>query len=668
MLKKQLFSLFFLFGSLCILTPVSAKENAAIKKMLENRYTSESEYSTPTVEYNDEIDCYEIRRSSFDNGFIIYKALADAQGNEIIPLGKYDIIYTFYLKEHPFCLVGLNNNKGLFHVGKKKEILPPIYDDINFNNFNKEPIPGYNNNHPLFFVRNHGKKGLFSLDEMDFIIPLEYDNVQYKSNYIYYVTKDGKQSVFDLTKKKELMPFIYTSISYDPDSPDIINVKKDGKTGLYSIRDQKELLAPKYDEISRSYHTKNFLNIENNGKTGLIDTNYNEVVPPLYDYLIPNDSVVIVVKDAVYEDFKFKKNGKWGAYNIKTGKLIIEPKYDFIHHFVWEGIIRCAMGVNPESAYPQKLPEGTWGAVDMDGNTVIDFIYESISYFDKGVAQVKKDGVVTLLQNPLTSTSLAFGGSGVKQTAIDTEIPSTNTSREETFVFIIANEDYKDWNSDYAIHDGDTFKKYCEKRLGVPEKNIRYMKDATYGTLQGMLTRCEDIADVYDGDASFIIYFAGIGYNDASSDEYYLLPVDVSLSNVKATGLGVKDMFTKLGKVPARELILLTDAPFQGVDRSGTPLAEHRGVAMKAKSVEVLDNAAWLSAPVDSSEKSIDSDSTHGVFTLHLLKTLKDNPKITLGNLGNELSSRIRKSSVAKEGNVAKPQIVISESISQNNL
>lgn len=66
------------------------------------------------------------------------------------------------------------------------------------------------------------------------------------------------------------------------------------------------------------------------------------------------------------------------------------------------------------------------------------------------------------------------------QSDVDTRIAVNDTKDYNTFVLIISNENYKyEQTVPFALNDGETFKLYCEKTLGIPEKNIRYSSDAT---------------------------------------------------------------------------------------------------------------------------------------------------------------------------------------------
>ena len=64
---------------------------------------------------------------------------------------------------------------------------------------------------------------------------------------------------------------------------------------------------------------------------------------------------------------------------------------------------------------------------------------------------------------------------------IDKEIPSGGRANNNTYCVIVANENYSDVpNVEFANRDGEIFKMYCQKTLGIPEKHIKTF----YGTTQ----------------------------------------------------------------------------------------------------------------------------------------------------------------------------------------
>lgn len=95
---------------------------------------------------------------------------------------------------------------------------------------------------------------------------------------------------------------------------------------------------------------------------------------------------------------------------------------------------------------------------------------------------------------------------------VDTNIPSSGIVNDKTFAVIVANEKYQSVTEvDCAENDGNMFREYCHKTLGVPEKNIHFVPNATLVNMWAQVDWLESIAKAYDGDASLIFYYAGHG-------------------------------------------------------------------------------------------------------------------------------------------------------------
>ena len=61
------------------------------------------------------------------------------------------------------------------------------------------------------------------------------------------------------------------------------------------------------------------------------------------------------------------------------------------------------------------------------------------------------------------------------QNNVDTKIAVNSSTDDKTFVVIISNENYKHEESvPFAKNDGEVFKVYCQKTLGIPEDHIRF--------------------------------------------------------------------------------------------------------------------------------------------------------------------------------------------------
>lgn len=241
---------------------------------------------------------------------------------------------------------------------------------------------------------------------------------------------------------------------------------------------------------------------------------------------------------------------------------------------------------------------------------------------------------------------------------VDTDIPLGYQKREKTFALIIANENYQEEeNVPNAINDGFVFAEYCHKTLGIPENNIKFIKDATLNGIKRQISWLSQVMDAYQGEACVIFYYAGHGVPDESSRASYLLPVDGYGTDV-STGYSLEKVYKELTAKPAKSVVVFLDACFSGTKRDGSMLASSRGVAIKAKQSNPTGNMVVLSAAQGDETAYPYNEKGHGMFTYFLLKKLQDTKgNITFGELANYVTSEVKKQSIVVNGKMQTPTV-----------
>ena len=250
---------------------------------------------------------------------------------------------------------------------------------------------------------------------------------------------------------------------------------------------------------------------------------------------------------------------------------------------------------------------------------------------------------------------------------VDTDIPVIGRVNKNTFALIFANENYtRETKVDYARNDGEVFRDYCQKTLGLPEKNIHYMPDATLNDLIGELDWLQQVCKAYKGDASIIFYYAGHGIPDEASGSAYLLPTDGN-SRILRTCFSIDELYKTLGSMPAKKVTVLMDACFSGAKRNGDMLASARGVAIKAKAAAPKGSMIVLSAAKGDETAYKYDDAKHGLFTYFLLKKLKDTKgSVTMGELSNYIQDQVERYSIVENGKSQTPTIMTSDALRNN--
>lgn len=254
----------------------------------------------------------------------------------------------------------------------------------------------------------------------------------------------------------------------------------------------------------------------------------------------------------------------------------------------------------------------------------------------------------------------------VQPVDVDMDIPITNsTKNQNTYCVIIANENYEDVPVvEYASRDGEIFKEYCIKTLGIPERQIRSFIDASYTDIKRALNWLESITSVVSGDTKIIFYYAGHGIPNEKDKSAYLIPVDGFPKDV-TTCFKLSDLYARLGNLKTGNITVFLDACFSGVKRgSEQALVAARGVAIKPKEETLKGNMIVFTATSDDETALSYQEKRHGMFTYYLLNQLKKTKgKTTLGDLYNNVSQEVKKSSMLENDKLQTPSINVSSSM-----
>ena len=252
-----------------------------------------------------------------------------------------------------------------------------------------------------------------------------------------------------------------------------------------------------------------------------------------------------------------------------------------------------------------------------------------------------------------------------KQSDVDINIPqNTKQKNSNTFVVIIANEDYQRVSDvRYASNDGRLFAEYCQKTLGLPHKHVMVYNDATLGNMLGAISRIKEIGEAYSGKANIIFYYAGHGIPDETSKDAYLLPVDGDGSSVR-TCYKQSELYTELASIKAESIVVFMDACFSGSLRGDGMLASARGVAIKAKKTNPVGNMVVFSAAQGDETAYPYKEQRHGMFTYFLLKKLQETKgEATLGEISDYVTSEVRKQSIVINGKMQTPTLTSSSAV-----
>lgn len=242
---------------------------------------------------------------------------------------------------------------------------------------------------------------------------------------------------------------------------------------------------------------------------------------------------------------------------------------------------------------------------------------------------------------------------------VDMDLPSAKQVAENTFAVIIGNEDYSMVSPvPMAKNDGEVFAQYCEKTLGLPKNNVRLYKNASYGVMIRAMRDIASIASAYQGDLDVIFYYAGHGVPNESTKDAYLLPIDADGTQTEGC-YSLNKLYSELGALQARSVLVFLDACFSGAKRDGGMLASARGVALKAKKEDPKGNMVIFSAASGDETAMPYTEKNHGLFTYFLLKKLKESKgNVTLADLGEYIASNVSKQATVVNRKPQTPTVI----------
>jgi hypothetical protein len=208
------------------------------------------------------------------------------------------------------------------------------------------------------------------------------------------------------------------------------------------------------------------------------------------------------------------------------------------------------------------------------------------------------------------------------------EIPAIMSEpRKNAYAVVIGIENYRSLpKSDYSRSDATLVKAYL-KALGFQERNIEFLTDekATRTDIEKSLEAW--LPNRAKKDSTVLVYFSGHGAPEPAKGEAYLVPYDGDPNYLPVTGYPLKRLYTSLGKLEAREIIVVLDSCFSGSGCRSVLAKGARPLVMMAPTGILSSNIAVLSATQGSQISTSSPQKGHGVFTYYFLKAIKDGKK-----------------------------------------
>jgi hypothetical protein len=256
---------------------------------------------------------------------------------------------------------------------------------------------------------------------------------------------------------------------------------------------------------------------------------------------------------------------------------------------------------------------------------------------------------------------------------VDKDIPYAKMKYRRRFALIIGNEDYssfqtglaKEVNVDFAKNDAKIFREYCEKTLGIPAENITLILNGTYGTMKQGIDRINKLMKSSDGDIEVVFYYAGHGLPDEETKEAYLIPVDITGSNIQSA-IKLQDVYKAFAEHESIGVTMFVDACFSGGAR-GEQMVKARGVKIVPKADMIDGNIVSFTASSGNQSSNAYAEKRHGIFTYFLLKQLQESKgDISYKDFWESIRKKVSFESIKVNNKEQEPQIIIGEKAKDN--
>ena len=259
---------------------------------------------------------------------------------------------------------------------------------------------------------------------------------------------------------------------------------------------------------------------------------------------------------------------------------------------------------------------------------------------------------------------ISVGKAKTGNSDVDKNIPVTTVKRANVYALIIGNEDYSSYQSglenevnvDFAENDARLFKEYLVKTMGLEERNVDLRINATLGQMKQGIAKLKRISEVNEGKAELIFYYSGHGLPDEKTKEGYIIPVDVSGSDLESA-IKINKLYADLTEFPAEKITVFLDACFSGGARNES-LVKLKGVKVKPADGTLHGNLVVFSSSTGEESSAVYKEKQHGIFTYFVLKKLQSTKgDLSYKELADYVYDKVRLESVLVNDRKQSPQI-----------
>jgi uncharacterized caspase-like protein len=240
-------------------------------------------------------------------------------------------------------------------------------------------------------------------------------------------------------------------------------------------------------------------------------------------------------------------------------------------------------------------------------------------------AEAQQLGTAPPLTQPIQSAQTLPAMANVPRSDVDS-ISTKAKTRPNAYAVVIGIETYRNKlpTADYAAHDAQVMGDYLTKVMGYEEENVAVLLND-----RAAKTDVEKYIEHWlpkrvEPGASVFIYYSGHGAPNPKTGDAFLVPYDGDPTFVDATGYPLKRLYEQVGKLQAKEVVVMLDSCFSGSGGRSVIAKGMRPMVLKVENpVLAGGKTIVLSASQGDQVSSTYDQKGHGLLTYYFLKGLQ---------------------------------------------
>jgi hypothetical protein len=211
--------------------------------------------------------------------------------------------------------------------------------------------------------------------------------------------------------------------------------------------------------------------------------------------------------------------------------------------------------------------------------------------------------------------------------ASDVDVPLVaGRTKQNRYAVVVGIEQYRNKlpKADFAAHDAKVMGDYLSKTMGFSEENIAVLlnEQATRTDLEKYIEHW--LPNRVEKDSTVFVYYSGHGAPNPKTGDAYLVPYDGDPAFVDATGYPLKRLYEQLGKLPAKEVVVLLDSCFSGAGGRSVLAKGMRPMVLSVENPVLAGGKTVVLAAGKGDQVSSTYDQKgHGLLTYFFLKGLR---------------------------------------------